>query len=785
VAGVLSVGALLGAAPAGAAPGTPEPPVTVFTEDFENVPAANTALALDAYTGPGPLAETYTAAPAWLPPGATCNGIILSFNMTTTAGDGCTFYAAIEGLANTLGVLNGSAAPHDNHATSAYTSNNPGVDAIEFETVTPIPLPAGTSRFITFSVNAAAINCFASAPLYKFYLLDPAVPASETPTFTSPINPCVLPGGVGSFPSNGSVLFSGGSLGIRLRNGNGSGGGNDAAFDDIKVLDATPQLDKEFTSPVAPNGSSRLTLTITNTTDLAGKPGWSFTDTLPTGLTVAPAPNLASTCANDTVTAPAGGTSIDVTGDLLAGDASCNVQLDVVASAPGTYTNGPGNIDPKAGVNLPPPATVVFQGPPTVTITQPPPKVPTGATTPLELDCTADAGLASCTATVTLPDGTTVPISDGDNVPTTVPGVYTITGTAVDVHGNTVTTTRTYEVFPPPTVTIPGPPAGTLLPLNSTTPGNFTCGAGAPPLTCTARVTLPDGSTVPLLDGGPLPAQAPGVYTITATVVDAFGRTVTTTRTYEVLPAPTADLVVTKRANHTAVDADEPIRWTVTVTNRGPGPATDVVALDDPSIPVEFSVASSTAGTCSGAAPVRCALGTITAGSTVTITLIGRAQVAGSLVNRATATAKQPDPRPANNVAKTTTAVRGTLRVTKRADRSIVLAGARIGYVIRVANPTRVAVENARICDRLPTGLAFVSSSPRAVRSGGRYCWALGTVAAHRSKSVTLTTRTLRGASGRVRNVATLTARGVVARAAASPAIRVLSAANPGGGVTG
>jgi hypothetical protein len=57
--------------------------------------------------------------------------------------------------------VNGSAVPANNHVASAYTSNNPGVDAVEFETENPVPLLSSTSRFITFSVNAAAIDCAA------------------------------------------------------------------------------------------------------------------------------------------------------------------------------------------------------------------------------------------------------------------------------------------------------------------------------------------------------------------------------------------------------------------------------------------------------------------------------------------------------------------------------------------------------------------------------------------------------------------------------------------------
>lgn len=69
---------------------------------------------------------------------------------------------------------------------------------------------------------------------------------------------------VGTYTSNGSLLFNGSTLGIRMQNANGSGVGNDAAFDNIRILDVTPQLDKAFTpTSVKTGGTSTLTFTVT------------------------------------------------------------------------------------------------------------------------------------------------------------------------------------------------------------------------------------------------------------------------------------------------------------------------------------------------------------------------------------------------------------------------------------------------------------------------------------------------------------------------------------------
>jgi uncharacterized repeat protein (TIGR01451 family) len=226
-------------------------------------------------------------------------------------------------------------------------------------------------------------------------------------------------------------------------------------------------------------------------------------------------------------------------------------------------------------------------------------------------------------------------------------------------------------------------------------------------------------------------------------------------------PPGSVDLAVVKSVDHKTVDDNAPITWTVTVTNRGPGIADGVVAVDDPSLPVAFTLIRPSVGSCGAAVPVRCTLGALASGASATIILVGRARDAGSLVNTVRVSATPPDPQPANNVAKATTSVRGSVRLTKTADRTSVRAGANIGYAIRVTNPTMIGVAHVHVCDRLPSGLAFVGSSPKASRSSGRFCWSLGTVAPRSSKTVKLTTRTLRGVRGRLTNTATVSGTGV------------------------
>ena len=344
------------------APGTPgvaQDPLVLFVEDFEEVPAGAEDLLVD-YVGAS--GATYTAEGLWADP-AACNGIITSQNSPDNAACGIASAggpAAIRSLAEQLGTHNGSASPADNHAVAAYTAGDPGPNLIEFATDGPVPLAQSVQdRYIGFSVNVAAINCSASAPELNFFLVDGGTEYSANVT---PITPCDE---VATFTSSGSVLFSGSSLGIVMRNANGEDGGNDHAYDDIVVLDTTPQLDKSFAPVTVPVGAnSTLTFTITNTTDLAAKTGWSFTDTLPAGLVVADTPNASSTCTNGTVTAAAGSGTIDVAGDLATGEVSCTVTVDVTSPTAATYENCAANITDSVGVNDPACSSVTFEPPP-------------------------------------------------------------------------------------------------------------------------------------------------------------------------------------------------------------------------------------------------------------------------------------------------------------------------------------------------------------------------------------------------------------------------------------
>jgi uncharacterized repeat protein (TIGR01451 family) len=372
-----------------AAPGTPgvaQAAPVLFSENFENRPN-NTTTTLASYVSAS--GQAYTADPYWIDAGE-CNGFVLNqtspvrstdcikFNGGVAPSWALPFYnAGIRDMAAALGVVNGTPNPATNSALSELANSTNPLNQVEFRTATPVTL-AAVGRYFVFSVNAVATTCVAGlgAPVLAFYA---EIGGVETPLSSTPINVCTDPrssviaasSGLGtgpilggSFASSDSLLYTGASLNVILRNQGTSpgGGGNDHALDDIKVLDATPQLDKSFSPATTITGqASTLTITITNTSELAAKNGWSFTDALPANLVVAS--GATTTCPSGVITAAVGSGAISGTGNLASGMTSCTFTIPVTSTTAGTYTNGPTNMT-EVGLNPPGPgAAVTFNNP--------------------------------------------------------------------------------------------------------------------------------------------------------------------------------------------------------------------------------------------------------------------------------------------------------------------------------------------------------------------------------------------------------------------------------------
>jgi uncharacterized repeat protein (TIGR01451 family) len=242
---------------------------------------------------------------------------------------------------------------------------------------------------------------------------------------------------------------------------------------------------------------------------------------------------------------------------------------------------------------------------------------------------------------------------------------------------------------------------------------------------------------------------------------------------------PAADLQMAKKAK-TAKNGR--VTYTLTVTNLGQGVATGVKVIDTPNRPIKIRSVKASQGSCKKAVPLTCTLGTLNPGAKAMITIVAQPLSTGKLRNTASVISEVPDPNDKNNIAGVSSTVRGKLAIRKTASRAGVRAGGTLRYTIKVTNRGRVAVSSVRVCDRLPSGLAYVSSSPRAgLVRGSRHCWTISRLAAGKSKTFKVTVRAGMGAFGRKVNTATASGRGVKTVRAK----RAVTVTDPRAGVTG
>ncbi len=140
----------------------------------------------------------------------------------------------------------------------------------------------------------------------------------------------------------------------RGRSGGASGPNANVFLDDIIItgcgVPTAPAFAKAFSpDPIAANGTafSTLTFTLTNENNVA-LTGTTFSDTLPSGLQVAPTPNAGTTCLNSPNWAPAAGATTLNFGTVTSATiparsgltyGSCTVRVDVVATTAGPHIN--------------------------------------------------------------------------------------------------------------------------------------------------------------------------------------------------------------------------------------------------------------------------------------------------------------------------------------------------------------------------------------------------------------------------------------------------------------
>jgi uncharacterized repeat protein (TIGR01451 family) len=136
---------------------------------------------------------------------------------------------------------------------------------------------------------------------------------------------------------------------------------------------------------------------------------------------------------------------------------------------------------------------------------------------------------------------------------------------------------------------------------------------------------------------------------------------VTKTWVSAVKEIPPADIGVTKADAPDPVAVGQNITYTIVVKNFGPGAAPDSAMSDTLPAGVTFLTFTTTKASCAwNGTAVKCAFGTLQVGDSVTVTIVVRADTAGTITNSASVSTSVADPNVGNNqVAIAATTVQG------------------------------------------------------------------------------------------------------------------------------
>ncbi len=189
-------------------------------------------------------------------------------------------------------------------------------------------------------------------------------------------------------------------------------GGTGATASDTITVIAPPTISKTFgASSILQNATTSLTFTITNPNASGSLTGVSFTDTMPSGLTVVGSPSLAG-CGTATIGGLPG--AINLSGATVAAGTNCVITATVQGTAVGFRTNRTGVINSiEGGAGGTATDSILVIGPPSITKKFRASSIPLNGTTLLTFTIinpnrAAPAEVLRVSFTDTMPDGLVV-----------------------------------------------------------------------------------------------------------------------------------------------------------------------------------------------------------------------------------------------------------------------------------------------------------------------------------------------------------------------------------------
>ena len=461
------------------------------------------------------------------------------------------------------------------------------------------------------------------------------------------------------------------------------GPGNTAAANATVV--GPPQISKAFGAATIPlNGSTTLTIQISNSNPTATLTGVGFTDTLPAGLVVATPGNLADSCGG-TATGPNGSNTVSLSGGTLAAGANCSVAVNVTGMSAGTDINTTLPVTSnEGGTGSGASASITVVAPPTISKAFGASSIPLGGSTSLNFQVSNPNSGAQLTG---------VGFSDA------LPGglvVATPNGLSGSCGGGAITAT-----------------AGS----GGISLSGATLAAGA---NCTFSVNV---------TGTAAGTEANTTGSITSTE-GGSGGTASASVNVEAPPA------IAKSFNPSSIPLNGTTALTFTITNPPANPDPELGVAFSDTLPAGLTVASSTSSVCGGTfsstSPGSIALtgATVNTNSTCQFSVTVTGTTSGSYVN--TTGAVSSTNGGTGNTASASLSVASAPQITKAFGASAIPLNGTTSLTFTITNPNGAGfpLTGVGFTDSFPSGLVVATPSNLSSTCGGTATATAGAAAA-------------------------------------------------------
>jgi uncharacterized repeat protein (TIGR01451 family) len=671
----------------------------------------------------------------------TCTGGTASFTSGSVTVTGATLAAAPSGIANSSCTLTAqvTAAANGNFVNSVPAGTLSGI-AFNAATATlqvssvagtksfnPTTIPQSGTSLLTITLQnrstagAAAITSFTDnlTTMGTGFTVAPSPAATSTcgGTLSAAVGGTAITVTGGSIPVAPSTSTPGTctitvpvQVGVNAPTGNRTNtvavnglqtslGNNTATFTARLTVSNPIALTKSFSpSPVVSGSVTRLTITISRPANAALYTGLTVTDPLPSGYSVAAAPNATTTCTSGSIAAAPGATSVVLSGASLGtsvtASSSCTVQVNLQAP---TATGSTANTIPVGNAAATTPSGTV-------------------------------KNTSSASANIAVVNGVTV---NKAFAPSTIaPGgasrltvfINNPASNATSLTGVTIT-----DNFPAGLV-VRSPANATFIASGGTCTGTLNAVPGAATISVTSG-SITSGSTCELaVDVTTNAVGALNNVLNPGAVTSAQGQSNVNSASATLVSSGNADVSVSKDDGIASMIAGNTATYTVVIVNNSAALAVaGLPVTDDEPADMTFTgwtCAAASGSTCaapSGTGPVATTV-TLAPLGTATFTITARVSPDSALSSVTNTVSVDPaaagvfDPVAANNSDGDTNTLTRTadVRITKTISNANPQVGSSVTFTISAINDGPSSAFGVEVSDPLPTGYDLSAATPSA-----------------------------------------------------------------------